>query len=206
MGTTSKAEDPRNTLSRLAAALAAREQAASTDALPVAGDARLAAVALILRETGAGEPELLFIRRAEYHGDPWSGQIAFPGGRHEPGDLTLRDTALRETREETGIDIRAAGQVIGVLDDLWPRSPALPAIVIRPYVVVVTDVAITPSGEVAETFWVPLSRLRSPDAVIQSTVTVRGHRMTVASYVHDGHTIWGITERILTQLLAFLTW
>ena len=94
--------------------------------------------------------------------------------------------------------------MIGVLDDLRPRNPALPAIVIRPYVAVVGQVAITPSREVAEAFWVPLSRLRSPDAVIQSSVTVRGHRMDVASYVHDGHTIWGITERMLSQLLALV--
>ena len=203
MGTTWKAEPARDTLSRLAAALAARAPAAS-EAPPAATDARLAAVALILRESAVGEAELLFIKRAEFAGDPWSGQIAFPGGRHEPGDLTLRDTALRETLEETGIDVHAAGLVIGVLDDLRPRNPALPAIVIRPYVAVVGQVAITPSREVAEAFWVPLSRLRSPDAVIQSSVTVRGHRMDVASYVHDGHTIWGITERMLSQLLALV--
>ena len=203
MGTTSKAEPARDTLSRLAAALAARAPAAS-EAPPAATDARLAAVVLILRESAVGEAELLFIKRAEFAGDPWSGQIAFPGGRHEPGDVTLRDTALRETLEETGIDVRAAGQVMGVLDDLRPRNPALPAIVIRPYVAVVGQVAITPSREVAEAFWVPLSRLRSPDAVIQSSVTVRGHRMDVASYVHDGHTIWGITERMLSQLLALV--
>lgn len=202
MGTTSR-DDARDPLSRLAAALAARS-GSEPDALPAADDARLAAVALILREREPGEAELLFIKRAEYESDPWSGQIAFPGGRHEPGDGTLRDTALRETLEETGIDVRAAGRMLGVLDDLRPRNPALPAIVIRPYVAVIGDVAITRSPEVAETFWVPLSRLRSPDAVIQRTVTVRGHRMDVPCYLHDGHTIWGITERMVTQLLALL--
>ena len=66
---------------------------------------RRAAVALIFHAGEEGSPELLFIKRAEYPGDPWSGQIAFPGGREERGDASLRETAIRETREETGIDL-----------------------------------------------------------------------------------------------------
>ena len=71
----------------------------------VEADVRKAAVALIFRAGADGSPELLFIKRAEYAGDPWSGQIAFPGGREESGDASLQETATRETREETGIDL-----------------------------------------------------------------------------------------------------
>src|SRR3989337_2808027 len=66
---------------------------------------RKAAVALIFRSGADGQPELLFIKRADYPGDPWSGQVAFPGGREEPGDSSLADTAVRETREEAGSDL-----------------------------------------------------------------------------------------------------
>ena len=83
---------------------------------------RKAAVALIFRTGQDGSPELLFIKRAEYPGDPWSGQIAFPGGREESGDSSLLETATRETREETGIDLGREGLIIGVLDDLRPRT------------------------------------------------------------------------------------
>ena len=68
---------------------------------------RRAAVALIFRAGADGAPELLFIKRAEYPADPWSGQIAFPGGREEPTDGELIQTAVRETREETGLDLAA---------------------------------------------------------------------------------------------------
>ncbi|MGB5283894.1 MAG: NUDIX domain-containing protein, partial [Polyangiales bacterium] len=63
-----------------------------------------AAVAMLLRE-GASGPEVFFIRRAEHPRDPWSGHMAFPGGRRDAGDATLLDTAMRETREEVGVDL-----------------------------------------------------------------------------------------------------
>ncbi len=102
------------------------------------------------------------IKRAEFEGDPWSGQIALPGGRREEGDATLEETALRETFEETAIDVRAAGGgVLGTLDEVYPRTPVLPPIVVRPYVAVVPpNVSVVPSHEVAEAFWVP--PLRAP--------------------------------------------
>jgi len=96
---------------------------------------RRAAVALIIRAGEEGAPELLFIKRAEYPADPWSGQVAFPGGREEAGDPTLTDTAIRETREETGIDLVRDATVIGTLDDLRPQTTRLPAVIVRPYVV-----------------------------------------------------------------------
>jgi 8-oxo-dGTP pyrophosphatase MutT (NUDIX family) len=72
---------------------------------------RKAAVALIFRLGENDVPELLFIKRAEYEGDPWSGQIAFPGGRAEERDGSLAETAIRETREETGIDLAREGMI-----------------------------------------------------------------------------------------------
>ena len=83
-----------------------------------------AAVALILRETRGDDLELLFIKRAARADDPWSGQIAFPGGRHDATDASLEDTAVRETREEVGLELRRDGAIIGVLDELRPRIPS----------------------------------------------------------------------------------
>ncbi|MEO8622541.1 MAG: CoA pyrophosphatase, partial [bacterium] len=101
------------------------------------GPVRLAAILLVLRAREDGEPELLMIKRAEAKGDPWSGHIACPGGRMEPTDRNLEVTAVRETWEETGIDVTRDGRILGQLDDLSPRSPLLPPIIIRPFVAIV---------------------------------------------------------------------
>ena len=88
---------------------------------------RWAAVALVLRGQSARNAELLFIRRAERVGDPWSGHVAFPGGRRDDADTSLELTARRETREELSLELDTAARLIGVLDDLRPRSPSLPS-------------------------------------------------------------------------------
>jgi 8-oxo-dGTP pyrophosphatase MutT (NUDIX family) len=168
-------------------------------------EGRRAAVALIFRAGQGGAPELLFIKRADYPADPWSGQVAFPGGREEAGDANLSDTALRETREETGIDLRNDGTVIGALDDLRPQTAALPAIIVRPYVVLLNrEDPLLLSDEVALAFWVPLADLRQDGSWRDTTVYTRGIQLSARAFHHEGHVIWGMTERILAQLLALL--
>ncbi len=162
-------------------------------------EARLAAVAAVLRVVD--EPELLFIKRADVPHDPWSGHIAFPGGRQEAGDASLEATAIRETREELSLDL-TAGQILGRLDDLAPRSKALPPIIIRPYVALVApDVALQPSREVASTFWVPLSQIRDPQANAEHEILEMGQSLRFPAYSLHGHIVWGLTERIVRQLV-----
>jgi 8-oxo-dGTP pyrophosphatase MutT (NUDIX family) len=166
---------------------------------------RRAAVALIIRAGADEAPELLFIRRAEYPGDPWSGQVAFPGGREEEADPTLLDTAIRETREETGIDLVRDGTVIGTLDDLRPQTVRLPAVIVRPYVVLLNRFEpLLLSDEVALAFWVPLEAFKDTPSWQDTDVLARGVQMNRRAFHHQGHVIWGMTERILAQLLALL--
>ncbi len=172
-------------------------------ALAQADDAvRRAAVALVLAPGDAGL-DLLFIKRAEYAGDPWSGQIALPGGRSEPDDETLWHTAARETQEETGIELLSSARLLGTLDEIHPRTPVLPPIVVRPHVALLDRRApLTLSAEVAMAFWAPLAALQHPGATITATVLVRGGEMAVPSIRHGEFTIWGMTERILRSLFA----
>lgn len=150
------------------------------------------------------EPELLFIKRAIVERDPWSGHIAFPGGRIEPGDDTLEDTAVRETMEELALDL-SGGHLLGRLDDLAPRSRSLPPIVVRPFVAVVAaDVTFVPSREVAATFWVPLSVLRHPDTQGEHVMEINGVRARFPAYRVEEHLVWGLTERVVRQLLSLL--
>src|SRR6266480_4502559 len=176
-----------------------RLRAALESHRPVVADeesgARKAAVALIFRAGRDGSPELLFIKRAEYPGDPWSGQIAFPGGREESGDPSLRETAVRETREETGIDLAREGMVIGVLDDLRPRTVRLPAVVVRPYVAVLErSEPLELSPEVALAFWIPFGTLVHKASWQDDTVFARGVQINARVFRHEDHVIWGMTE------------
>jgi 8-oxo-dGTP pyrophosphatase MutT (NUDIX family) len=189
-----------DTLARLEQALV---PASAVPAAPVPY-VRDASVAAIFRITDGDELELLMIERASYAGDPWSGHVAFPGGRRELHDATLLDTALRETREETGVDILANGRVLGALDRVNPVSPALPPLSIAPFVALLTrDVSLALSDEVADAFWVPLAALQHADVSRQVEVTLsNGSTRIVRAFVHGRYTIWGLTERIIRDLLS----
>jgi 8-oxo-dGTP pyrophosphatase MutT (NUDIX family) len=167
-----------------------------------------AAVAMIFAPrdaTVAGWTDVLFIRRAEVDGDPWSGHMAFPGGRQSVSDADLKATALRETHEETGLVI-SRDAVVGRLDDYHPSSPGLPPIVIAPFVVWLPEqTPIQPNHEIAGHVWVPLDVLSNP--VHRSSFTLhRAERSrTFVTIEYEGHTIWGLTFNIVSQFLDVLT-
>ena len=164
-----------------------------------------AAVAVMLHDGDEGL-EALFIRRAVRAGDTWSGQIAFPGGRRDPGDADLLATAIRETGEEVGVDLSSAER-LGVLDDLYPRTPVLPPVVVRPFVFALTArPTIVVSSEVQDAFWVSFRALQGPG--VASTVTVDHPgipRRVLPAYTLGNHTIWGMSERILTPLISLVS-
>ena len=192
---------PVRAVARLERALAVRVprfEAASAET-------RRAAVAIVLRPDDDGDGDILFIQRAIFSGDPWSGQVAFPGGRAEAGDANLIETAVREVREEIGADLAMAARLIGTLDEIHPRTPMLPEIVVRPHVFVLErELPITHSDEVADSFWVPIRTLVNPATTQQREVQGRGYRMRVPSFVIGDRVIWGMTERFLRQLLGLL--
>ena len=131
--------------------------------------------------------------------------MAFPGGRAEAGDANLIETAVREVREELGADLAMAARLIGTLDEIHPRTPMLPEIVVRPHVFVLErELPITHSDEVADSFWVPIRTLVNPATTQQREVQGRGYRMRVPSFVIGDRVIWGMTERFLRQLLGLL--
>jgi 8-oxo-dGTP pyrophosphatase MutT (NUDIX family) len=136
-----------------------------------AGDP-FAAVALILAG-GPYDPAILFIERAKRVGDPWSGHMAFPGGRVEKEDIDARHTAERETFEEVGIDLGGA-ELIGRLDDqagrragtTWQGRP------IAGFVYHLGEpAAVVASPEVEEALWVRSSALFEPRNQVDYTVS-----------------------------------
>ncbi|MBW2524101.1 MAG: CoA pyrophosphatase [Deltaproteobacteria bacterium] len=170
--------------------------------MPDRDDASRAAVACILREEGT--TEVLLIRRTEVPGDPWSGHMAFPGGRMEPEDERLLDTAVRETCEEVGVDLSRQAKLLGRLDDLQAMAKGQPVdLVVRPFVFWLCDSRrLTLNEEVAEAFWAPLAPLVSGAAD-----TVRPYRfgeqtLDLPAYQVGRHVVWGLTYRMLRSLFA----
>jgi len=159
-----------------------------------------AAVMVILRERPEGL-DVLLGERKKREGDPWSGQVGLPGGRHHAEDGTLLSTAIRETREEVGIDLEGRADVLG---HMAPRSPGnKPELIVVPYVALLHAlVESSPGPEMASTFWVPLARL-PPTRGTTLVPTILGD-LHVPSYTYDGHLIWGFTYRILEELLVFV--
>jgi len=160
-----------------------------------------AAVAVILRE-GLPGLELLFIRRAEHPHDPWSGQMAFPGGRAEPGDGDLRFTAERETLEEIHLDLAQDGEFLGRLDEVRAMARGRPMnLTITPHVFRLHCAPeLQLSDEVTSVHWLGLDDLLGPT------------RRSLLDYVHQGSTlqlpclrvddlvIWGLTYRMFSSL------
>jgi len=165
-----------------------------------------AAVAMLLRDTSTG-PEVFFIRRAEHPRDPWSGHMAFPGGRQHAEDPSLLDTAIRETLEEVGLDLRSEAEHIGQLDDLQAIARGKPQeTVIRPFVFEVhRDVPVrADEREVAEALWTPLSPLYLGQVDTTRPYQWHGAQIDFPAYDVDGRVVWGLTYQMLRSFFRIL--
>ena len=175
---------------------------------PVSGDAAAprAAVAVCLREQPGGA-ELLFIERARRDGDPWSGHMAFPGGRVEPGDRSARRAAERETFEEVGLSLVGA-EALGRLDDMRGHHAAgHPALVISAFVYHVPEPPpLVLSDEVEQAFWFPLVGLLDPRRHVDYRFGPASEYCFPGIVVGDPvrHVVWGLTYRFLEVFLAAL--
>lgn len=172
---------------------------------PAAG-MRQAAVALILREV-EDRVEILFIRRAEKSGDPWSGQMAFPGGHRDPCDADLKAAAMRETQEEIGLDLSSA-HYLGALEGRQGGIAGRPiGLWIAPHVFELASAPVLRlNHEVDEVVWAPLGQLAGSELHDTETRAVAG----VAPLAFNGYRlaggqfVWGLTCRMVQVLLQTL--
>jgi 8-oxo-dGTP pyrophosphatase MutT (NUDIX family) len=130
--------------------------------------------------------------------------MAFPGGRRQPEDVDLLTTARRETLEEVGVDLSGA-RLLGPLDDIAPRTQLLPPIIVTPYVFAVPELSpLVPNHEVAAAAWVDLADLTRSGVYGPFEYEAAGTRFLMPGYHLAAGVVWGMTERILTPLLALL--
>lgn len=161
-----------------------------------------AAVTAVLREAPSG-PELLFIRRAEHEDDPWSGDLAFPGGRVDPGDDGPRAAALRETLEEVGLDLSGARE-LGRLSDVMGNAESIR---VSAFVYGIEgDPKLVPNYEVREAFWCPLAHCADParQEWREFRYLDQAKRLPSIRLLEDERApvLWGITYKFLDDFMA----
>jgi 8-oxo-dGTP pyrophosphatase MutT (NUDIX family) len=169
---------------------------------PPSPDRPLACVAMVLAGPSAA-PQVCFIRRADRAGDPWSGHMAFPGGRADPSDVSAQAVAEREVAEEVGLTLDPK-HLIAPLTELPVRARGrdltmrLAAFV---YWLEGPPPPLSPqTEEVAEALWVPLRLVYDPANRVRYLLTRNGSAQEFPGVSLGGHVVWGLTYRVLAEL------
>ncbi len=177
-------------LSRIASRLDSRE--------PLVNAKRLAGVAVLV--TADAEASTLLIKRAERPGDPWSGQVAFPGGKKTESDVSLRDTAVRETLEEVGVDLVRASRFLGYFRPFRTHTGKMDVV---PSVYQIDgSVQVVPNAEVSSFRWIPWESFLNPASSGTYRLAGVGTLADLPSFNIEGFVIWGLTHRIISSLLT----
>ncbi|MDA4114481.1 MAG: CoA pyrophosphatase [Thaumarchaeota archaeon] len=159
-----------------------------------------AAVAVIF---GPGEEGLLLIKRADRQGDPWSGDIAFPGGRVEAEDTSFSAAAVREAREEVGVDLAANARFLGYMAPFQARRRGIWVV---PSVFLITGaVAVERNSEVSSYMWVPIREILAHENRSTYSIELGDDKRSFPSFNLQGYVVWGLTERILSSLVESMT-
>ncbi|MEM9565998.1 MAG: CoA pyrophosphatase [Actinomycetota bacterium] len=150
-----------------------------------------------------GGSELLFIQRATKPTDPWSGQMAFPGGREELADSSPRHTAARETAEEVGLDLSPA-RFLGTLSELDGGRANNRRIIVSAHAWWLPGPRPTLdlNHEVADVVWVPLRELANDARYIDYRYPLTGTTFPGIQLDHPDQVIWGLTLRLLADLFS----
>lgn len=150
-----------------------------------------------------GELHILMIKRADREGDPWSGHMAFPGGRMDPEDRHGYAVAVRETEEEIGLTLGPEDTCIGRLSEINARPQRGSfGMAVSPFVFKLDrEVTFTPNHEVAEVIWVPLEFLLDTNNREKMVWEFKGASFPMPCYMYHGRRIWGLSLMMLDELM-----
>ncbi len=169
-----------------------------------------AAVAMVLRpERGVASSlgvEVLLMKRASNPTDRWSGQVSLPGGREEPSDTELIETAIRETREEVAVDLARHARFVGQLDAMQARNrTGLTGLAVTPFVFVATEPLVPQSSVEAElVFWLPLGLAAGGEISGEMPYDIGGRTIQLPIWTYESQVVWGMTRSMLAGLLKLL--
>lgn len=159
-------------------------------------DSADAAVAMLLKEDNK-ILQIFLVKRSPLQADPWSGHMAFPGGRRNPSDTNLKDTVMRETLEETRINLEKC-RLLGTLSPI--NSEFISGIRVLPFIFVCEESQeIELNYELSSYYWIPLDKLKDSICSIQI-----GNR-NMPAYIIGDEVIWGLTYRMLEAFYRLTT-
>src|SRR5579871_5721339 len=171
--------------------------------MPEPEPAAVPAAAVTIVHARGPEESVLLIRRAEREDDPWSGHWSFPGGRRDPEDSDLLETALRELAEECGVRLER-GQMEAALPPTNAGRRLGRVVLVAPFLFRVDRVLPTTPDprEAAEALWIPLGVLRDPARHGLRPVPRLPREMAFPAIELNGTPLWGFTYRVMSDWLG----
>lgn len=153
------------------------------DVVHIRKDREYAAVSIVV-----SEGKMILEKRSSDENDPWSGQFSLPGGHRSEEDRSLKGTAIRETLEETGVDLRKNSNYLGHFGPFTPRNRE--NLEVYAYVFEIPKtVKLVPSQESEYVIWVELSNLKVTNGSYGKEFNIKRG------------TIWGMTARVLEKFI-----
>lgn len=161
-------------------------------------------LAIILTNTASSSsPSILYTKRTTNVNDKHSGQISFPGGQFEPNDETLLNCALRETKEEVGLNSTEL-QIIGPLTQLYVHVSDF---IVQPYLAIYESLPkyILEEEEVANVIEFPISTLMEEHSIKYKDVKIQNYTLKQIPYFDlNGETLWGATAMVTNEILHLI--
>jgi len=163
-------------------------------------DARVAAVLLLLFPVN-GSIYTVFIQRPDYNG-VHGGQISLPGGKQEPSDENIIQTAMREANEEIGVDTSR----ISVIGTLTPLFIPVSNMLVTPVVGWAKEKPVfkNRAEEVVFLFDASIKKFLDPAIIKIKPMQIRGEMIEMKYFDYEGKIIWGATAMILHELLTII--